>query len=419
MKKLVLFFSVAAALMAVSCNKNEKGEVLSPDEQKETVVEVCTEAAKQLELKNWQSSAVLASFSVDAFSHAKPSEGVENYAQTLVGKWEKASLIDLQDVKGAFSIDGTGVITRNNANDLTLSYAAYDSFEAEAKPVACVATVSVKNSGNKIVAVKAEEETDAIHKEEQPKDVMLAVPSSVNFNIKADGKQEFALGVNDIKIGGLNNGVPGIDGTYSFTAALTAGQYKLAITKAKYSTKEVGLGINFSNKGKSIIKANLSATGNLPVEEGDPIFDELTGKANASITLLDQVSLKGNLDYTGIKGLEEKYGKDFEPETVEEAQAALDEILKYVNLGVYMKNACQGKLTFVVSEVAAPAGTDGNKIKVNPAIKFTDGSETMLAEDYGYSLLGEIMSSDYILGVVAEISQFIEQLKSYSGEEGE
>ena len=410
MKKLVLFFSVAAALMAVSCNKNEKGEVLSPDEQKATVVEVCTEAAKQIELKNWQSTAVLASFSVDAISHAKPSEGVENYAQILVGKWEKASLIDLQDVKGAFSIDGTGVITRNNANDLTLSYAAYDSFEAEAKPVACVATVSVKNSGNKIVVVKAEEGTDAITKEEQPKDVMLAVPSSVNFNIKADGKQEFALGVNDIKIGGLNNGVPGIDGTYSFTAALTAGQYKLAITKAKYSTKEIGLGINFSNSGKSIIKANFSATGEIPVEEGDPIIENITGKANASITLLDQISLKGKIDYTGIVNLAKLSGEAFsDPKTVEEGQAVVDAMLKYVDLGIYMKNACQGKLTFLVSEETSPDPEDGTYIYVAPAIKFTDGSETMLAADYGYSLLGEIMSSDYILGVVAEISQFIEQ----------
>ena len=281
-----------------------------------------------------------------------------------------------------------------------------------------MATVSVKNSGNKIVVFKAEEETDAITKEEQPKDGMLAVPSSVNFNIKADGKQEFALGVNDIKIGGLNNGVPGIDGTYSFTAALTAGQYKLAVTKAKYSTKEVGLGINFSNNGKSIVKANFSATGNIPVENGDPNFDEITGKAKADISLMSQVSLKGDIDYTGFKKFVEEHN-NAEPETVEEGQALVDGVSKYFNLGVYMKNACQGKLTFLVDEVEDPSTEGGSYIYFAPAIKFTDGSETMLAKDYGYSLLGEIMSSDYILGVVAEISQFIEQLKSYSGEEGE
>ena len=43
-------------------------------------------------------------------------------------------------------------------------------------------------------------------------------------------------------------------------------------------------------------------------------------------------------------------------------------------------------------------------------LKFTDGSETMLAEDYGYSLLEGIMKSDYIMGVVAEISEFIDSI---------
>ena len=119
---------------------------------------------------------------------------------------------------------------------------------------------------------------------------------------------------------------------------------------------------------------------------------------------MGQVSLKGSLDYTGL----EKYIKDHEganPETVDAAQPLLDEMSKYFDLGVYMKNACQGKLILLAYQKPGSTSFD-----IVPAIKFTDGSETMIAEDYGYSLLEGITKSDYIMGVVGEISEFIEYL---------
>ncbi len=391
--------------MAVSCNKNEKGEVLSPDDQKTTVVEVCTETAKQIELKNWEPTAILGLTTAMSISDVKGADkATEAWAEGIEEKWftSNPAVVNLADINGKFEIKD-GVMSRTDSKSLTLNYQAYDSLEESSKPIDCVASVTIKNSSTKILVSKGDAEETSTRAEEA-QDIYVQVPSSVTANIKAAGKQEFALSVSDVKIGGLKDGEPTLEGTYSFVASLTAGKYKLAISKAKYSTKEVGLGISFTNNGKNIIKANFSGTGDLPVENGDPNFGKITGKAKADITLMGQVSLKGSLDYTGL----EKYINDHEganPETVDAAQPLLDEMCKYFDLGVYMKNACQGKLILLASQEPGSTSVD-----IVPAIKFTDGSETMLAEDYGYSLLEGIMKSDYIMGVVGEISEFIEYL---------
>ncbi|MBR0299508.1 MAG: hypothetical protein IJQ93_04220 [Bacteroidales bacterium] len=404
MKKLAIIFGVAALCFAVSCNKNEKGEVLSPDEQKEEVGDVIVEAASMIKLANWQGTADLLAQSAMTVASSDPdNESVLGYLEGVSSKWAEDNKIDLTALSGKFTISDE-VIAREDASGLNAECVLEDGTKMAAK-------VTVKNSKT-VLAIpnpfKGSVEPDALKAVAAPATTSLVVPSSIVANVTANGKEAFGIAVKDVVLN-FKGEEPTPDGTYSLTAAVNAADYELALTKAKYSPTEVGLALNFKKGSTSIIKANLSGTGKLSFktekdeETGEEYvegFDAIgtKGKVKAEISLLGKVSLKGFLNYTQVVETYTYYAEN-PPKTEEQAQVAYDELMKWVDLGLYIDGTRQGYLALI------PDTEEGTPV---PIIKFDDGSEYQFPEEYGQGIIAPIMSQ--LGSILSEIETYIDTI---------
>lgn len=393
MKKISLILSIAAVVLAGSCKKNEKGEALAPDDQKAYIESVLLDVIDQVEIRHWRSTAEAAVASFDVFSNCDPdNETVLGYAQEVYGNWQQNGLVNLNDFKGKFTIDEDGVLTREDAKDLTISYKIADQ---EGKPVDCNGSVTVKNSNTRVLISEQEEEGNPVATEESTPvtKVELLLPSSVKANITA-GSEKFSVNLKDVKVSGFEQGEPGPAANISATASLGMGDYELAVTNLKASMTEAALGISFKNGSTSVISAKLSGKGELSD------LNNTTGKVNADISLLGKVNLKGTVDWAGLNTMEEKMESGAEKE--EEAKAIAEELSGYVNLGTYFNNAHQGDIAFAVM----PPLEGSTKFSVVPVIKFTDGSESQMIDEF-------FNEKDFAL-VITAVARLIERLIEFS-----
>ena len=111
MKKVFLLLA-AAACLAVSCKHEEKGEVLSPEENKATLDETMTKAVQMLEVDHWQGTADLITGSATVLQNITPDESAANWLTEATGAWYSEAdgvdimTIDLEKIQGT---SGKGV----------------------------------------------------------------------------------------------------------------------------------------------------------------------------------------------------------------------------------------------------------------------------------------------------------------------
>ena len=397
--KKYLFILMAAGCLAVACEK--KGEVLSPDEQKATIEATAVAAVEAVDLDNWKGTAdiIVASSMVLNDSEAdadlkKWAEGVEkSWEVTNSGKSYPVTMVDLTKIKGEFTIKDK-VLSRKDASSLSLSF----NLDDEAN-TACKATATVKNSSTKLMMDQdVDREYDGsgnITKETITSEEWIIVPSLVDVKLTAAGKTQVrAKFTTDLDIAGAE---PRPTDKRAATAELTFGEYKLNVTRAKYSDTNVQLKTEFKKGSTSILAASFTAKGKLAFQEDDDIdVMKSDGKVNVDATLMGSVELKGSLDWTAYKNVEE-VSKD--AKTAEEAIKAVAAALeKAVNVTVYVDGTAQAKLGF------EPVG-EGENWNMYTVIRFTDGS--------AYELADEFFSPNNYGRVIEAVNNLLAKIENY------
>ena len=394
MKKVFVLVAVAA-LFAVSCKDDTKGEVLAPDQEKETLDETCTKAIEMLSVENWQETDGIITGTAEVVSNINPDaslyEWLGNTMESFYVENEDYDLmiIDPSTVKGAFSVvNDTLYVAESNA--LTLDYALEDG-------TACKAAFDVKASSTRLL-VNQEESISETGETTITGKTYLVVPESVNAQLNADGKKAVAAKLT-AKVG-VAGEVPAFNDTFEGTAEFECGSYTLAVTRAKYSTSEIALSTSFKYGKTTILAANFTAKGKLVfnAENEEPDLMKTTGKVDANIALLDNVELKGDFDWDKVKTLVGSPMSGTEA-SAKELAAKLEE---YVHLTLYIQKTAQAKLGF-----EAVSCVEGGSIAevvwdVKPVVRFEDGSQYQLPEEF-FSPEGFPKTIEAVNNLLAEI----------------
>lgn len=395
MKKVFVLVAVAT-LFAVSCKDDKKGEVLAPDQEKETLDETCTKAVEMVKVENWQATADIITQTSEAVQEIELSSDVytwlANLSQSFVIEEGEVTVTtyDASKAKGAFTVvDNT--LNVAESNDLTLAYTLADG-------TACDATVNVSANGTKVLV-----DTDYAYDEQgnQTETIdsktYVIVPKSAEAKLNAAGKSAFGVKITtDLTLAGE---VPQPSDKISATAEITAGDYTLAVTRALYSPTEVGVAASFKYGKTTVLAADFSAKGKLVIDEEtqDPDLMKTSGKVNASIKLLDNVELKGDFDWDKVKAQVEKLHT---AASEADAKAVATELEKVVNLTLYIQKTAQAKLGF---EAYKPVESAEFVVwNVMPVIRFEDGSAYQLPEEF-FSEDGFPKTIEAVSNLLAEI----------------
>ena len=395
MKKVFVLVAVAT-LFAVSCKDDKKGEVLAPDQEKETLDETCTKAVEMVKVENWQATADIITQTGEAVQEIEFSSDVytwlANLSQSFLTEDGEVSVTtyDASKAKGAFTVvDNT--LNVAESNDLTLAYTLADG-------TACDATVNVSANGTKVLV-----DTDYAYDEQgnQTETIdsktYVIVPKSAEAKLNAAGKSAFGVKITtDLTLAGE---VLQPSDKISATAEITAGDYTLAVTRALYSPTEVGVAASFKYGKTTVLAADFSAKGKIVFDEEtqDPDLMKTSGKVNASIKLLDNVELKGDLDWDKVKAQMEKLNA---ANSEADAKAVAAELEKVVNLTLYIQKTAQAKLGF---EAYKPVESAEFVVwSVMPVIRFEDGSQYQLPEEF-FSEDGFPKTIEAVSNLLAEI----------------
>lgn len=375
--KKVFILLVAAACVAVSCKQEIKGEVLSPEENKATLDETCTKAVQMLEVDHWQSTADLITASAEVFGNVEgEDESYTTWAEsvnksfTVSDKEPYEYLYDLSKINGTISIKDNKVYAEEGTG-LGIAYALADGTAVDGK-------LTVKNSKTTALvdtdySYYYDESGNLVDKKLWSK-TYLVIPESIEGTLNAGGKKTAGLKLTtDIKLAGEE---PMPTDTYAATLEVSADKYTFAVTRAKYSDTEILLNASIKYDKQTIVAANFEAKGKLAFDADNDI-DALssTGNVKATFSLLDNVELKGDLNYTEFVKAARKGA-----ENEAEAKALAAAVEKCVNLTLYIQKTAQAKLGF---EAYKPYESEDMVVwSIQPVVRFEDGSEYMLPDEF-------------------------------------
>ena len=372
MKKVFLLLA-AAACLAVSC-KEEKGPVLTPDQNKETLDETCTKAVELLEVENWQSTADLITASVEVFQSVEGTdEGWEEFAETNLSiettihdEEPYEYLIDLSKANGKITIKDN-IVHGEAGTGLSVAYTLADGTAVDGK-------LTVKNSKTTALV-----DTDYSSKWDESGNwyqtlwskTYLVVPAEINAVINAGGKKVASAKITtDVKMASEE---PKPTDTFSATCEVSADKYTFAVTRAKYSPTEVALNASIKYDKQTVVAATLEAKGKVATDEdGDIDIEKTTGKVKASFKVLDNVEVKGDLNWTEFVKISDMPCTN---EVEAKAMAAAAELNS--NLTLYIQRTAQAKLGF-----EAMYDEEYKYWSILPIIRFEDGSEYMMPEEF-------------------------------------
>lgn len=375
MKKVFLLL-VAAACLAVSCKNEIKGEVLTPEENKATLDETMTKAVQMLEVDHWQGTADLITGTVASLEDITPDESAMNWVSDLTGSWYtevdgvEIMTVDLEKIQGTLTVkDNT--IYATEGKGLNVAYSLEDG-------TAVAANLTVKNSSTKLLLDENYDYQQVPGGEDYQRVLIgkeyLIVPASVDAVVTADGKQAASVKLTtDFKVA---NETPTPNDSFSATLAVSADKYTFSLTRAKYSPTEVAVDASIKYDKTTVVAASFEAKGKIGLDE-DQDLDPLatTGKVKASFKILDNVELKGDLNWDEYKTL---IGNNDDTEAAAKELAAKAE--KCVNLVLYVQKTAQAKLGFEAIEKKPEGGL--RSWSVTPVIRFEDGSQYMLPEEF-------------------------------------
>ena len=377
MKKVFLLLA-AVACIAVSCkDKEEKGPVLTPDQNKETLDETCTKAVELLEVENWQSTADLITASVEVFSSIEDGdEGWEKFAEenlsietTIRDEEPYEYLIDLSKANGKITIKDNKVHGEAGTG-LSIAYTLADGTAVDGK-------LTVKNSKTTALV-----DTDYSGKYDESGNwyetlwskTYLVIPASIEGVLNAGGKKTAGVKITtDVNMAGEE---PKPTDTFAATCEVTADKYTFAVTRAKYSQTEVALNASIKYDKQTVVAATFEAKGNIATTEDGEEIDPLasTGNVKATFSIMDNVQLKGTLNWTEMAKI-----ADNGIETEADARALATAAEKYINLTLYIQNTAQAKLGFEAIQKGEGEYAYWTAV---PVIRFEDGSEYVMPEEF-------------------------------------
>ena len=374
MKKVFLLLA-AVACIAVSCkDKEEKGPVLTPDQNKETLDETCTKAVELLEVENWQSTADLITASVEVFQSVEGTdEGWEEFAEknlsietTIRDEEPYEYLIDLSKANGKITIKDN-IVHGEAGTGLSVAYTLADGTAVDGK-------LTVKNSKTTaLVDTDYNNNWDAEGNFYQTvwSKTYLVVPAEINAVINAGGKKVASAKITtDVKMASEE---PKPTDTFSATCEVSADKYTFAVTRAKYSPTEVALNASIKYDKQTVVAATLEAKGKVATDEdGDIDIEKTTGTVKASFKVLDNVEVKGDLNWTEFVKISDMPCTN---EVEAKAMAAAAELNS--NLTLYIQRTAQAKLGF-----EAMYDEEYKYWSILPIIRFEDGSEYMMPEEF-------------------------------------
>ena len=404
MKKAFLLFA-AVACIAVSCkDKEEKGPVLTPDQNKETLDETMTKAVELLEVENWQSTADFITASVEVFSSVEGTDaGYEEFAEnnlsfetTIRDEVPYEYLIDFSKANGKISIKDKKVYAEAGTG-LSIAYTLADGTAVDGK-------LTVKNS--KTTAL-VDTDYNEMYDEENGyyqtlwSKTYLVIPASIEGVLNAGGKKTASVKITtDVKMASEE---PKPTDTFAATCEVSADKYVFSVTRAQYSQTEVALNASIKYDKQTVVAATFEAKGKIATtadgDEIDPLAS--TGNVNATFSIMDNVQLKGTLNWTEVAKLVNQEGEN--TEAAAKAKAAAAE--KYVNLTLYIQNTAQAKLGF---EAYVPYQDESMTVwSIQPVIRFEDGSEYMMPEAF--------FTDKNFPKTVAEIDKALGEMKAFLG----
>lgn len=393
MKKVFLLLA-AAACVAVSCKSEIKGEVLSPEENKTTLDETMTKAVQLLEVDNWQSTADLITASAVALEDVQPDESANNWLIDLEKLWYSEVdgvdivTVDLEKLQGTLTVKDN-IIYATEGKGLNVAYTLEDGTEV-------AGTMTVKNSSTKILIDEDYEYSEVPggteYQEVLTSKEYVIVPASIDAVLNAGGKKAASVALTtDFKLAGE---VPTANDSFSATLAVSADKYTFAVTRAKYSPTEVAVSASIKYDKTTVVAATFEAKGKIATEEdGDLDIANTTGNVKASFSILDNVEVKGTLNWTELSKLT---GLAINSE--ENAKTLATALEKNTNLTLYVQKTAQAKLGW---EIANEDGWD-----VIPVIRFEDGSQYMLPEEF-FSPENFPKTVEAVNNALAEMEEFL------------
>lgn len=386
MKTKTLLIIAAGAILSVACQKKEKGKVLSPDEQKSRLEEVGIQAVNEMDLDNWKPTCDFLVESFNILDDIKTDESVETWTKAMETKWEvdeSTEIIDLSVINGKFTI-ANGTLHRDDSKDLTLDYALKNG-------TACNAAGSVKNSSTKVVV-----SSSSTHKN------WLIVPSAIDFALASAGKDEVTINVTtDLTLAGDE---PTPLDKYSVTSKVVAGDYTINLSRAYYSTSEIGTQFAFSHGKVDILEGEFLAKGKLALDKEngyDPIYEECSGEADVTIKVMGgDVTVTGSANYNKFLDVEKKYAneKNANESTMKEMVKELEGCF---DLTLIIDKAKQAKLGLELL-----AGESGQP-EITPVLRFQDGSSYQLPEEY--------FNEKSFQGLIDAVNALVNKIDKYFG----
>lgn len=378
MKKVFLLLA-AVACIAVSCkDKEEKGPVLTPDQNKETLDETMTKAVEMLEVENWQSTADLITSSLEVFQSIEASDA--SYEEWIEGQSVETTLrdeepyeylIDLSKVNGKVSIKDNKVYAEAGTG-LSVAYNLADGTAVDGK-------ITVMNSKTTaLIDTDYNNNWDADGNLNQTlwSKTYLVIPASIDAVVNAGGKKAFSAKITtDVNMAGEE---PKPTDTFAATCEVSADKYTFAVTRAKYSQTEVVVNASIKYDKQTVVAATFEAKGKIETTEDGTEIDPLTstGNVKASFGILDNIVIKGDLNWTEISKLVNAERGNTEAEA--RALAATAE--KYMNLTLYIQHTAQAKLGW---EAYIPYQDESMTVwGIQPVVRFEDGSDYMLPEAF-------------------------------------
>ena len=370
MKKTTLVIFAAIAILSIGCKKEKEGKVLSPDEQKDYIETVAVEAINLIDFDYWKPTADFIVGTEKVASNCETDKSFEDFTDAFYEAFDKGdhkTVYDFSTLKGHFFID-------NNA----IKYEKASKFSADWKledGSACKLTGAVTSSKKEILVAENTRYDD--NGTEYVEEEWVVIPTKVTVKATKGGKTMGNLDLaTDFSIKG-DFPDPATD-KISVTAGFSAGDYKVSVTRAKYSPTEIATTFNFNKGKKQIFKFDLLAKGKLSFEEdGDPDLEKTTGTVKVSGNVLNKVKLTGTLNWSKYVALA-KEQKD--PKTLEEAQAIAKDMESIVKIVLNCGNRDQARLGF---EAIADTEQEGAETySIEPVVRFTDGSAYQLPKEY-------------------------------------
>ena len=296
---------------------------------------------------------------------------------------------DLTKVNGSFSIVDDSLHVEAG-NGLAIAYTLADG-------TAVNGNLTVKNS--KTTIVDTDWEIDGEGNKTIVEKSSYIIPASIEGVLNAGGKKTAGLKITtDVNLAG---DMPTLTDTYSATCEVSADKYVFAVTRAKYSQTEVGLAASIKYDNQTVVAATFEAKGKIATSEDGEEINPLasTGNVNATFSIMDNVQLKGTLNWTELAKFAES-----RIETEDAAKEIAAKAEKYINLTLYIQNTAQAKLGF---EPIKEGEGDAAEWDVLPVVRFEDGSAYVMPEEF-FSPNSFPKTVEAVSNAMAEMQAFLE-----------